>query len=77
MEHTSYAKVCEMKWRSTKVAEPIFQRIEKIAPALGYASVAQFVGEAVHGFLIKKEREFDEREGDRQLGTKIREEQQE
>ncbi len=60
-----------MKWVSTKVPEPLVDRFRKIGPALGYVSLAQFIGEALHAHLVKKEREYGEIEQEREVGKKV------
>ena len=60
-----------MKWVSTKVPEPLVERFHKIGPALGYVSLAQFIGEGFHALLMKKEREYAEIEQEREVGRKV------
>jgi predicted transcriptional regulator len=60
-----------MKWRSIKVANPLVERIERIASALGIPSTSQFIGEAIARYLRFREREYDQIELERETGRKV------
>jgi hypothetical protein len=61
-----------MEWECVYIPKPIVQRIKKIMMSLGYANPSVFCQEATRVYLEQKQREYDELEGDRELGKKIR-----
>lgn len=71
MKHKCASEELRMKWRSIKVANPIVERIERIAPCLGYSGISQFVAEAIQRHLMSRERKFDEIELERSVGRKV------